>query len=398
VRAGTYSAPGSGARNIPAFNPVNSGTSSQPIVFQSEGIVNLVLSSSNGPVMGASGRDYIAWRGFDIDEANVPSHADTGPVVLWDTRGSSIEDSLILGMGDPGFGDNHPGIRIEASSNLIVRNNLISNFRTSVVNGANGAGIQIYDSGDIIIERNEIIDCGSGIFLKATRAATDQYVIRYNLIRDSETGIAIHRSPNTAQAPIRVYQNIVTNAAMGIRLWAWAIDGTDPRNAKVVNNTVYNSDVGIYITGSMAPNSGHILWNNIVANSATYAVNYAGAISDFTSDRLQFRHNLYYNYNRFAIAYSTEHSLSTWTGSLGQDAGTPASLSANPQFVNPVLGNFRLQAGSPALNRGVDYFDLNGNGSTTDLVPLGAYVSGTETIGSTIDRPAPNPPGSVTVN
>ncbi|MCU0736716.1 MAG: hypothetical protein MUF20_14595, partial [Methylotetracoccus sp.] len=73
IRAGTYSTAGSGLRYDPAYNPANSGTAAQPIVFQAEGTVTLTLSSSRGPVIGSNERNYITWKGFTINEANAPS-------------------------------------------------------------------------------------------------------------------------------------------------------------------------------------------------------------------------------------------------------------------------------------------------------------------------------------
>jgi len=50
-------------------------------------------------------------------------------------------------------------------------------------------------------------------------------------------------------------------------------------------------------------------------------------------------------------------------------------------YVDEANGDFRLQAGSPAENLAVDILDLDGDGSTTDFVPAGAFVTGDETVG-----------------
>jgi hypothetical protein len=66
-------------------------------------------------------------------------------------------------------------------------------------------------------------------------------------------------------------------------------------------------------------------------------------------------------------------------------------------FVNAAQQDFRLQATSPARSLGIDVFDLNGNGSTSDTVPAGAYVRGNEIIGRITQAvPAPNAPADVT--
>jgi hypothetical protein len=76
-------------------------------------------------------------------------------------------------------------------------------------------------------------------------------------------------------------------------------------------------------------------------------------------------------------------------------------LNSDPMFVDAANRNFRLQPSSPARNVGVDVLDLNGNGSTTDVIPAGAYITGTEIIGAvTGAQPPPtslSPPRNVNV-
>lgn len=406
VHEGTYSTSGTGSRWGVAYHTANSGQAGAPIVFQADGPVVLTLTSSRGPVIGASGydgprRDYITWRGFTVFEANAPSTPDTGVAVLAGTIGSTIEDCVLDGNGDPGFGDNHPGVRIEGSQNVAVRNCLISNFRTSVVNSNNGAGIQVYWSGNVVLEHNEIHGTGSGIFLKATGDSPARFTIRNNHISNvSGSAIAVHRSPNTPQEPILIYQNIIRDSNYCINIWAYDQGSTDPKNTRIVNNTLVNCNVGIWASNNLVNNAGHLVQNNIVQNARDYAVNFAGAVSNLSSSRIHFKHNLYYNNSRFAIVYSTNHTLASWRNTFGQDSDQPASVEANPAFVNAANLDFRLQSSSPAIGAGIDYLDLNRNGSTTDPISLGAYVTGNEVIGRTLGSlPAPPAaPQGVTVD
>jgi hypothetical protein len=387
VRAGTYTSPGTDIRDDPSYNPANSGTASQPIVFQAEGTVVLRLSSSRGPVIGALNRNYITWRGFTINEAQAPSRPDTGPVVLAGTTGSVIEDCIIDGNGDPGYGDNHTGIRLQYTSRITLRNNRISNFLTSGVNGVNGAGIQVYFSGDVVFENNEVYNSGSGIFLKAPADDgqgtqwVDQFTIRYNRLVGNRFGIVVHRSPNTAARPTRIYQNIITDSTIGIRIWPFDA-ATGPMNVKIVNNTLNNNGESLNVNGDLNTNAGHIFWNNIVTNSGTYAINFGGAASNLTASRLNLEHNAYWTFGRFAILYSTDFSsLSAWKSATGQELAGSGSVNVNPLYANAAGGDFRLQAGSPVRSGGVDILDLNGNGNTSENIALGAYVVGNEVIG-----------------
>lgn len=409
VRAGTYATAGTGDRWGVAYHTANSGTPTSPIIFQADGLVILTLSSSRGPLIGANGfegrRDYITWRGFSIYEANAPSTSDTGPAVLAGTVGSTIEDCVLDGNGDPGFGDNHPGVRINWSENVLVRNCLISNFKTSGVNAANGAGIQVYNSGNVVIEHNEIFNSGSGIFLKAPGADPNarlaQFTIRNNYVHDIDTkGIAIHRSPNTPDEPVLIYQNIIRDASMGMEIWAFDGGDTDPRNVKFVNNTIQNVGQGISISNNLVSNAGHSITNNIVANVDSYAINFGGDIANLVRSRVAFDHNLYSDYSRFAIVHTTEHSFPSWRSNFSQDVIAPASQDSNPMFVDPPDGNLRLQTSSPAIDAGVDVLDLNRNGSTTDTINIGAYISGEEVIGRFpgIQSPPPAPPTDIEVD
>lgn len=387
VRAGTYTTAGTDDRWNVAYNPVNNGSAGAPIVFQAEGTVVLTLSSSRGPVIGAWTRNYIVWRGFTVNEAQAPTHADTGVAVLTGTTGSAIENCILDGNGDPGYGDNHPGIRFEYAKQSAARNNLIKNFRTSVVNTANGAGIQVYFSGDLVIENNEITDSGSGIFLKAPADENvpnwiDQFIVRYNRIARTQYGIAMHRSPNTAARPARIYQNIVTDSMIAIRIWNFSGDGTDPANGQFVNNTLYNNQESLNVNGTLVPNSGHYFWNNVVANSTIYAVNNDGPVANMAMSKINSQHNLHWSFRRFGIVWTTNYNtIGEWQAGTGMDTQAPASTSADPLFVNAAAGDFRLAANSPARTGGVDLLDLNFNGSTSDGIPRGAYITGNEVIG-----------------
>jgi hypothetical protein len=404
VRAGTYSAVAAGQRYEPTFNPANSGSPGSPIVFQAEGLVQLTHSSSSGPAIGAYTKNYIIWRGFTIDEAAARTQGDSGPAVLWYTTGSAIENCVIIGVGNPGWEDNHTGIRIVEARNVAVRNNRVSNILTAASNESNGSAIQVYFSGEVVIENNELLDSGSGIFLKAPYGPNlGTFTIRYNLVRGmSEEGIALHRSPNPANAPIYVYQNIVMNNGTGIRIWPFE-DGngsTEPMNAKIVNNTIYNSGPeGLSVSGNLMPNAGHRFWNNIVYGG-NRAINYAGSAAPNQETRIDFEHNLYWGFSTFAIAWTSNHTLASWKSSFGQDNAAPASINVNPLLVAPGT-DFRLQAASPARTLGVDLLDLNHNGSTTDIIPAGAYVTGTEVIGRTsgggMPPPTPSAPTSLRI-
>lgn len=388
VRAGTYSTTGTDVRYDPAYNPVNTGTASAPIVFEAEGTV-VLTQSGRGPVIGANGnygaRDYIVWRGFTINEINAPSRSDTGPVVLWSTTGSRIEDCTIDGFDNGVNGDNHNGIRLENTIDVVIRNNRIFNVLNFGRVHHNGAGIMAYFSRGAIIEHNEIYDSGAGIFVKG--GDNRDFTIRYNVVRNNGKGILTMYTH--AQGEHRIYHNIALNNNAGISVEIASA------NVSVVNNTIHGNNNGIVVGWCGNTMSNIRFFNNVVVNSSAEAIS-AGECE--TAAPFELNHNLYENNARgWSIAGQRYTSLSAWRSATGGDE--IASIVQNPMFVDPDELNFRLQPGSPAASSGRDVLDLDRDGSSSDAISIGAYVSGDENIGLLGDRSwsVPRPPQSVTV-
>ena len=395
VAAGTYSSPGSNGRFDPAFNPANSGTSSNPIVFQAQGTVNLTLSSGVGPVIGAEQRNYITWRGFTINEATAPPTPDTGVVTVHSSTGTTIEGCTIIGNPSRQWDDNHTGIRTEHAPFTTIRNNRISDiYNTGVLsNQENGACIQSYFNGSgLLIENNEVSNCGAGIALKAIQPnMTAPATVRYNLIHHTESGIVYHIVLATASSPTRIYQNIIRDGQMarygggtpvGIKIRHFTGADQGPLHGKFVNNTIDNVQVGLLFLNEPMGNNGNMFWNNVITNTSTAIMN-EGSASNVNAAQMDFEHNLYFGFGTFALSSGANYNFTNWRTAFSQDSASPASATADPMYVNRQGGDFRLQASSPARSGGVDYLDLNRNGSTGDTVPRGAYVTGNEVIGLT---------------
>lgn len=390
VTAGTYSIAGTGLKYEPAYNPVNSGTAGNLVTFQGVGTVTLTLSSSTGAVIGAYQKNYITWKNFTINEANAPSQADTGSVVLWESTGSTVENLSLNGNGDPGYGDNHPGVRIENSVSITVKNNIIRNYLTSVVNRVNGAGVQVYNSKGLTIEHNEIYDCGSGVFLKAIgfigstptpgEYSDMQDVVRYNLIHDTAYGLVHHRHWHTASTVyVLWYQNIIRDVTMGgITLWGFVGDG--PSNGRFVNNTVDGAVYGVYLKAEALTDTwNNLLQNNLITASTTYAIlnDGTGGTSSYELDRATFERNWYWTFGTFENSGS-DHTFATFQSAFtGQEAN--GTSGTDPSYVNQSGNNFHLSGGSAVLTAGRVVHSIGGSDGAT--IPVGAYITGSETIG-----------------
>lgn len=408
VAQGTYSTAGTNTRYDPSYNPVNSGTAGSPITFQASGTVTLTLSSSRGPVIGSYERDYIIWRGFTINEANAPSSADTGPVTFWFSTGSAIEGSFIDGNGlaADGRADNHTGVRVENCDTITVRNNVIRNVRTSGVNEANGAGIQVYNSMGLLFEHNEIYNSGSGIFLKAigfsggtpdrTKFSSMQDVIRFNLVHDVDYGLIHHRHIHTSSTVyVLWYQNLVRNASVG-GLVVWGFPGDGPSNGRWVNNTVNGAEWGIYLKASPITDT----WNNLLANNLITSSRNDNIINEpsggevsFELDRATLARNWHWTFPTLLQTSAGTYTLSQFQSRFsGQETGATSGI--NPSYVNVSTYDFHLNAGSPALTAGRVVHSIGGSNGAT--IPVGAYITGNEIIGptsgssgSTTSNPAP---------
>ena len=408
IAAGIYWENGdpNGNRWSVALNPANTGTPGNPITFRGVGLVYVRLNSGiRGPMIGcASARNYIIWDNFQINDYYGGSQPDTGPVVFVGSNHCQLINSDVQGhsgsyyWGYTTWSDNYNAVRYESSSFIVIRNNRIHRVwgtNTSPGRGGqNDAGIMTYDSDDGIIENNEIYDTGQGIIIKGVHPPQTQArnIIRYNYVHDNVVGgIRVLMGLDTL-----VYQNIVTNSSDN-GLWAGFFDST---RSRFVNNTLYGNRCGI-ITQSTDLVDVQFHNNLVVNNSTCGAGNYN--VASPAQQQIRFYNNLYFNnannFSWYMDGTRNNISFSVWQSTYGFD--TTGLNGSNPLFVDPANGNFRLQGSSPALTLGRDVLDLNRNGSTTDTISAGAYITGTEVIGlisgAAVDNIAPNPPSGVTV-
>lgn len=390
VAAGTYTAPGSGSRQEPAFNPINSGTAGNPIRFEAQGRVVLQLSSSNGPTIGANQRSHIQWKGFYIHEANAPYHADTGIVTIFNSSNVVIEANEIVGVPTL-IADNHNGVRVENSNTVTISNNRIYGvtYSADIQNwnrySVNAAGIMMYGNNNVTIEHNEIFDSNAGINVKGA----DNYnvTIRRNLLYGLIHGMTFSFThPTLGQN--RIYGNIIRDGRTGPGIETTGIRIAQNTNHCVfANNTIDNVTNGIYFSEPVTNQSGTTLSfrNNIISYTNTAVNGWEAALPRvFSLDNQN-----YYNTNQWAFNQVISYTLTNWQSAV---SGEASSNTFNPSFVDRSIKNYRLASTSPLRNIGVDVLDLDNDGSATDAVNYGAYVPesvqiGRIVAGSTLESP-----------
>jgi len=414
IFTGPYTHPaGTGENFDPYYNPVNSGTMGNPIVFRAvpDGTVTLCATDlelfnddpdgNQGPTLGVNNRDWITiGPGFLLDEACAPTRPDMGPVSITDATGIVFTGNTLVGNEDEDawWGDNHPAIRAQTADQITVSQNIISGFYNTAADDPEDAPcLETYTTDEILVEHNTCFDSGGGINFKGNTASPDTRIIRFNLIYGVSTGIVIQNNGADADGETLVYQNIVRDCVaaptgagevtLGIGVHGYGL-GSDPQNLYFVNNTIEDCHDGVgsanfFLNGGLIADANIKWWNNISVDSQFMIYCDNGCGTSDVQDQAAFdaEHNLYLTFETFANDGSNR-TFATWTsGGYAQDATSPASTSTtDPLFVNQATNDLHLQGGSTALTLGRTLTLIHG--SSGEVVPAGAYITGDETIGA----------------
>lgn len=395
IAPGTYASAWSAPNGLTSiyYNPTNSGRAGAPIRFQSttgqRGAI-VLTNSGRGALIGASDRSYIEWADFRIeDPAALSDLGNTGKVIFFGAEGGSIENSILRGSAaDEALqqGDNWSGVRLNESMGQRIVNNIITDFGPSR-GDENNSGITTYQSANLTIEHNEFARNGAGIYLKGNYASDPTvgwYQIRYNRFTDhTYAGIYVLLIPSTQSQPNVISQNILVGNRFGVKGRAHDGEAADMTHLKLLNNTIIGSDeFGVWIDGDMRPNAGIVVHNNIIQGNNRHirVLNDSDARNQAL---ISFDRNLYSGSAQQASVQT--NSRLTWAQwqALGQDVNGRV---ADPQF-GP---DYRVSTTSPALGLGRARYGVGGADGA--VIPAGAYITGTETIGLNDGATPPPPP------
>lgn len=404
VGPGIYNGTNTTSRLTPAWRPANSGTVSEPIVFVAENLASGLDQATIGsnanrtelrsgsttmgsgcPAFGFLSVDYVRWVGIHVDENNSASRSDTGPVTVWFSNNCRIEHCSINGV-DYDWGDNHCGVRIEASIGIAVSDNFIDNFN---IPNSHAVGILIYDSNTLDIHHNALTNVSNGMNIKGEADAGAPYLSAPMLVHHNKiTCVSANNSKAIiTQAPqdnpgyfIDIYQNIIYNSRFSIRLAI--ISANEAVDFRWVNNTFHtaSAEAGEAMcygaAGGAGSLNGFVFANNVFYDGlSAYTLTVAG---DFFSTGT-WQNNYYYSIptgTGFVYDGTAYRDFAWW-----QTNHEPTALSSDPLLVDFAGNDYRLSdssqgigsGDSPCLGDGVDILNLLGGG-TSAPINCGAYI------------------------
>jgi len=299
--------------------------------------------------------------------------AFNGSGILASSASPTIQNNVITANG----GCDGMGIALISSTATVQNNTISNNVESGCTSGEGGGGIlarggtpQILNN---VITGNTLLNggFGGGISLNGSSANVVGNTIQHNAVFNDGGGISFFNSgsPN-------ITQNLITdNKAIGNGggiYWSVPSGSSGPI---VVNNTIADNTAtaGSAVFSDGFASNVQVSNNILVSQTATAAIDCSGTFSLIPP--------ILSNNDAFSVG------ASGYAETCAADLGASGNISADPQFLDPVGGNFHLQPASPAIDAGnnsapnIPALDLDGNpriafgnaSTCSDTIDLGVY-------------------------
>jgi parallel beta-helix repeat protein len=307
-----------------------SGTASAPIVFATaSGAMVTLTGQANG--FSVSGQSWVTVTGFAV--TGTTSYG----IYVSNSAHITISGNHVTYSGQPVSGDTKPGIRLSNVTDSLVGGNIADHNSYAGIELMNGSTRNVVSGNETFANARQYERAAPGIRLYGAPGNT----VARNVSHDNEdSGIEAYPGSNNTL----IYDNVTYgNGDHGI-------DNLTSTGERIVANTVYdNVTAGINVEGG---STGATLANNVSVDNGIKSPRThsnirieRGSTAGTTLD-----HDLVFltTADTMMIWDSTSYSsLAAFQAASGQEAH---GIQADPRWVAPGGGDFRLRAGSPAID------------------------------------------------